>query len=98
MKYESSITYHPKAVAKIKVFADKQRDRPKTICPQSINGGAYKRGENCVQTTVHSITHSLIHHFKTVPNSKKLQTTTEMWLLKDCIENIVEKVEIAHLE
>ena len=29
------------------------------------------------------LTHSLIHHFKTVPNSKKLQTTTEMWLLKD---------------
>ena len=26
---------------------------------------------------------SLIHHFETVPNSKKLQTTTEMWLLKD---------------
>ena len=29
------------------------------------------------------LTHSLIHHFETVPNSKKLQTTTEMWLLKD---------------
>ena len=27
------------------------------------------------------LTHSLIHHFETVPNSKKLQTTTEMWLL-----------------
>ena len=23
-----------------------------------------------------------VHHFETVPNSKKLQTTTEMWLLK----------------
>ena len=30
-----------------------------------------------------TLTHSLIHHFETVPNSKKLQTTTEMWLLKD---------------
>ena len=29
------------------------------------------------------LTHSLIHNFETVPNSKKLQTTTEMWLLKD---------------
>ena len=29
------------------------------------------------------LTHSLIHHFETVPNSKKLQTTTEMWLLVD---------------
>ena len=29
------------------------------------------------------LTHSLIHHFETVPNSKKLQTTTELWLLKD---------------
>ena len=26
---------------------------------------------------------SLIHHFETVRNSKKLQTTTEMWLSKD---------------
>ena len=42
------------------------------------------------------LTHSLIHHFDTIPNSKKLQTSTEMWLLKDfkdtdCMENIVEK-------
>ena len=29
------------------------------------------------------LTHSLIHHFETVPNSKNLQTTSEMWLLKD---------------
>ena len=29
------------------------------------------------------ITHSLVHHFETVPNSKKLQTTTKIWLLKD---------------
>ena len=29
------------------------------------------------------VTHSLIHHFETIPNSKTLQTTTEMWLLKD---------------
>ena len=27
--------------------------------------------------------HSLIYRFETVPNSKKLQTTTEVWLLKD---------------
>ena len=31
-----------------------------------------------------SLTHSLIHvqHFETVPNSKKLQTTTEVWDFK----------------
>ena len=29
------------------------------------------------------LTHSPIQHFETVPNSKKLQTTTEIWLLKD---------------
>ena len=29
------------------------------------------------------LTHSLIHHLETVPNSKKLQMTTEMCLLKD---------------
>ena len=28
------------------------------------------------------LNHSLIHHFEAVPNSKKLQTTTEMWLLQ----------------
>ena len=27
--------------------------------------------------------HSLINHFETVRNSKKLQTTTEIWLLKN---------------
>ena len=32
---------------------------------------------------IHCLTHFLIHHFETVPNSKKLQTTTEMWLLKN---------------
>ena len=29
---------------------------------------------------------SLIHHFKTVQNLKKLQKTTEMWLLKDYLK------------
>ena len=31
----------------------------------------------------HFLTHSPIHHFETILNSKKLQTTTEIWLLKD---------------
>ena len=31
----------------------------------------------------YTLTHSLIHHFETKPNSKKLQTTAEMWLFKD---------------
>ena len=30
-----------------------------------------------------ALTHSLIHHFEIVPNSKTLQTTTKMWLLKN---------------
>ena len=30
-----------------------------------------------------SLTHALIHHFGSVQNSKKLQTTTEMWLLEN---------------
>ena len=29
------------------------------------------------------LTHALIHHFEIVPDSKKLQTTSEMGLLKD---------------
>ena len=37
------------------------------------------------------LTHSLIHHFETVPNSMKLQTTTEMWLLKDFKKKIHRK-------
>ena len=46
--------------------------------------------------------HSLIRYFETVSNSRKLQMTTGMWLLKDFnrdyIETIVEKGETAHLE
>ena len=50
------------------------------------------------------LTHSLMHCFETFRNSKKLQTTTEITLAikgfwnTDCIENIVEKGEIAHFE
>ena len=48
MKYESSITYHLKAMASVKAFTDKQTDnrtdgqtdRPKTICPLSMDAGA----------------------------------------------------------
>ena len=40
---------------------------------------------------VHGLTHSLIHHFEVIPNSKKLQTTTEMWLLKDFKIQIAQK-------
>ena len=38
--------------------------------------------------------YSLIHHFETVPNSKKLQATAQMWLIKDIkiqIANLVEQ-------
>ena len=41
--------------------------------------------------TQKSLTHFLIHHFETIPNSMKLQTTTEIWLLKDFKIQIVEK-------
>ena len=40
----------------------------------------YSCGEGLIIVT---ITRSLIHHFETVRNSKMMQTTTEMWLLKD---------------
>ena len=33
--------------------------------------------------TRHILNHFLIDYIETIPNSKKLQTTTEMWLLKD---------------
>ena len=35
---------------------------------------------SCVFTILN---YSQIHHFETVPDSKKLQKTTELWLLKD---------------
>ena len=46
------------------------------------------------------LTCSLILHFEIVPNSKKLQTTTEMWLFLDteCIQTLVEIGKIAHFE
>ena len=44
------------------------------------------RPELCGTLSTHTIsllTHSLIYHFETILNSKKVQTTTEMWQLKD---------------
>ena len=47
VKYKSSITYHSKAMAKVKVFCrqtnrktDRQTERQKTICSRSIDAGA----------------------------------------------------------
>ena len=40
---------------------------------------------------LNKLTHSLIHHFETVQNSKKLQMTIEMWLLKDFMLQIAKK-------
>ena len=46
-----------------------------------------------------SLTHSLVHHSETVPNSKKLQTTTELWLLKDYkIQAAWKKIELLILK
>ena len=42
-----------------------------------------------------ALTHFLIQHFETVPNTKKLQASTEMLRYR---LNIVEKGEIAHFE
>jgi hypothetical protein len=38
--YEIPITCHSKDMANVKVFEDRQTDRPKTICPQSFDKGA----------------------------------------------------------
>ena len=50
MKYESFITYHSKAMVNVKVFADKQTDgqidRPKTICPISVDVATLKSNIN----------------------------------------------------
>jgi hypothetical protein len=40
MKYEIPITWHSKDMANVKVFADRQTDRPKTMCPRSFDMGA----------------------------------------------------------
>ena len=37
------------------------------------------------------LTHSLIHNFETFPNSKKLQMTTEIWLLNNFKIQIAQK-------
>ena len=37
------------------------------------------------------LTHSLKNHFESVPNSKTLQATTEMWLLKNSKIQITQK-------
>jgi hypothetical protein len=46
MKYESPITYHSKDMVNVKVFADRQTDRPKIICPRSFDMGALKPPRN----------------------------------------------------
>ena len=38
-----------------------------------------------------SLTHSLTYHFETVPTSKKLKRTTEMWLFKDFKVQVAQK-------
>ena len=49
----------------------------------------------CCCLSVHqfaqTLAHFLIHHIETIPNSKKLQTSTEMWLLKDFKIQIAQK-------
>ena len=38
-----------------------------------------------------TLTHSLIHHFETIPHSKKLRTTPKMCLLKDFEIQVAQK-------
>ena len=49
-EYESSITYHSKAVTNIKVFllTKRQTNRAKTVCSLSTKGRASKGDMNCV--------------------------------------------------
>jgi hypothetical protein len=49
VKYESPITNHSRDIAKVKLFADRQKDLPKTICPLSFDTGAKK---SCLDYTV----------------------------------------------
>ena len=68
---------------KMEAFADDtvKCDKAQTVifvCIRLLFQG-HKKWKLCGK----GLTHSLIHHFETAPNSKKLQTTTEMRLLKD---------------
>ena len=49
----------------------------------SLGGFVNLNNEKFNSNTFPMSIHFLIHHFRTVPSLKKLQTTTEMWLLKD---------------
>ena len=65
---ENSITYHSKAMTNVKVFADKQpvertdgrthgqtdgqKNRPKTICPRSIDAGEHKKRRTFVEKKI----------------------------------------------
>jgi len=42
-KYEVSISYSSKVMAKVKSWRDRQTDRIKTICPRSFDLGALKK-------------------------------------------------------
>ena len=59
MKYDSSITYHLKAMANVKDFADKRtnrrtKDGPKTTCLRSIDagGGGHKNSFHTITTVI----------------------------------------------
>ena len=59
------------------------------------SGNALNLDQSKILLCGKELTHSLTHHFETVPNSKKLQTITEMWLAKDfkiqiAYKNIIE--------
>ena len=51
------------------------------FCTENVVFCSYLQNNKSVELSI--VTHSLIHHFENVPSSKKLQTTTDMWLLKD---------------
>ena len=49
----------------------------------SFAHNVFKRLLSCQKVSGNRLTHSLIHSFETISNSEKLQTTSEIWQLKD---------------
>ena len=78
---------------KLKVFADDVVHimvsvllKIKNMVGERENAGfssIYSFLVNVLNALLRPLALSLIHYFETVQNSKKLQTTTEIWLLKD---------------
>ena len=88
VKYEGPNSYQSKDLANVKVFADKQTDWLKTICPRSIYVGAWVTvlfSKSLYQITIYwfSTTSMTQRAFENILVEKKKKLVTNIYPIKD---------------